>query len=111
LSAEIAGATNMRIGAIWLWTDCFCVLKYLANVERRFSIYVTNRLNEIRELTYFSQWNYVPSKDNVADDATRLIDITKLTSKSRWSTGPLFLYDKHSSLIVFQRCLMKKIPK
>ncbi|XP_063448356.1 uncharacterized protein LOC134727857 [Mytilus trossulus] len=46
---------------------------YTVSQQRRFYVYVGNRIDMIRQSTSPSQWSYVPSEDNPADTATRLI--------------------------------------
>ena len=47
------------------------VLKYIRNESRCFQTYVTNRVTEIRELTFPHQWRHYPDVINPADDASR----------------------------------------
>ena len=54
----------------YYWTDSQVVLGYLRNTHKRFKVFVANRVQQIREHTV-SQWNYVPSKMNPADCASR----------------------------------------
>ena len=53
------------------WTDSTTVLKYLHNDNRRFNVFVANRVHTIRDATHPHQWRYVESKRNPADDASR----------------------------------------
>ncbi|CAG7725500.1 unnamed protein product, partial [Allacma fusca] len=52
---------------------------------------MAQRLGEIDELTDVKQWNWVSSKDNVADEATRNEAAVDLSNSSRWLNGPSFL--------------------
>ena len=54
-------------------------------------MFVKNRVNKITSVTEGCIWNYVPTKDNVADDATRGVEANDLTPDHRWFTGPAFL--------------------
>ena len=47
------------------------VLNYIRNESRCFQTYVTNRVTEIRELTFPHQWRHYPDAINPADDASR----------------------------------------
>jgi len=49
------------------------------------------RVGEILELTDISNWHWVPTKENPADDATQDVTSDDLSSKSRWLLGPKFL--------------------
>nr|XP_039259149.1 uncharacterized protein LOC120335650 [Styela clava] len=54
------------------WTDSKVVLGYVSNDSRRFHIYVANRVQEIRDHSEPNQWFYVDTKNNPADDASRV---------------------------------------
>ena len=47
------------------------VLGYLQNESKRFEVSVTNRIQVIKEHSDVGQWQYVASKDNPADHASR----------------------------------------
>ena len=67
------------------------VLNYIRNKHSNFGVYVALRINEIWENSSVSQWQYIPSNMNVAENATRCISINQFGSNSRWFTGPNFL--------------------
>ena len=73
------------------WTDSTTVLHMIHNSSKRFPTFVANRLAKIDETSNPSQWRYVPSNLNPADDATRGLDASKLINQSRWINGPDFL--------------------
>lgn len=52
----------------------------------------TNRVQQIREYTSPSQWHYIESKANPADDASRGLSAQDLISDPRWLSGPDFLW-------------------
>ena len=76
------------------WTDSNVVLGYIANEAKRFKIFVANRIQQIKEYTEISQWSYVPTKGNPADDASRGLNAANEDSDSRWFNGPSFLWKK-----------------
>lgn len=67
------------------WTDSTTVLRYIQNTKTRFHTFVANRLAIIHDSTTPSQWRYVPSAENPADDVSRG------SQSSRWLSGPEFL--------------------
>ena len=81
---------------IWqatFWTDSTAVLQMIANTNKRFPVFVANRLTKIEDHTAADQWRYVPSKENPADLATRGIDTESFVSNPYWLKGPEFLLD------------------
>ena len=74
------------------WTDSKVVLGYINNEAERFHIFVANRVQQIREYMSPSQWQYMESKANPADDASRGLSAQDLISDPGWLSGPDFLW-------------------
>ena len=83
-------ADGVRIDSIIYHTDSTTVLHYIYSKKRRFPIFVANRIQLIHNFSETSQWRYVPTKENPADDASRGLDIQKM-KQTHWLTGPDFL--------------------
>ncbi len=96
ISEIIQREVEITFNKICYWTDSEVVLKYIQNEDKRFTVYVGNRLSEIREKSEVHQWRYCPSKDNPSDDASRGLKPADVTSECRWLTGPSFLKDPES---------------
>ncbi|XP_044317429.1 uncharacterized protein LOC123038042 [Drosophila rhopaloa] len=60
---------GMTISGCVLWTDSKTVLHWISSTHRRYKQFVGNRVAEILESTEVSQWKWIPSAENVADDA------------------------------------------
>ena len=73
-------------------TDSIIVLRYITNDRKRFQVYVANRVQLIRNLSDPSQWRYVDTKENPADEASPGLDAKTLTEQQRWLIGPQFLW-------------------
>ena len=73
------------------WTDSTIVLRYINNKDKRFQTYVAHRISIIHENSSPSQWRYVNTADNPADDLSRGVKIDELISRKRWLNGPKFL--------------------
>lgn len=58
---------NIVIDQSYFWLDCEIVLKYIANLTKWFSVFVSNRLGVIRTLTNPPQWYHISGSDNPAD--------------------------------------------
>ena len=57
----------------YFWTDSHVVIGYIRNTQRRFKTFVANKVRQVREYSDITQWNYVSSKINPADHASRVL--------------------------------------
>ncbi|XP_055909040.1 uncharacterized protein LOC129943877 [Eupeodes corollae] len=73
------------------WSDSRNVLSWLRSDHRRYRQYVACRVSKILDLTDVKEWRWVPTKVNVADEATIWKSVPEFSSKSRWFNGPEFL--------------------
>ena len=73
------------------WTDSKVVLGFISNESRRFHTYVANRVQLIHEHTTPSQWHYVETALNTADEGSRGMSPKDFVEKSEWIKGPDFL--------------------
>ena len=73
-------------------TDSTTVLRYIANEQQRFHVFVANRVQLIRDHSDLSQWRYVDTKNNPADNASRGLDGPSILRQQRWLEGPDFLW-------------------
>ena len=78
------------------WTDSNIVLQYIKNSSKRFHTFVANRVALIHEGTTPSQWKYVNTKVNPADDISRGLNAPELLENNRWKSGPGFLWCNES---------------
>lgn len=77
-------------------TDSTTVLRYIPNEQQRFHVFVANRVQLIRDHSSPSQWKYVDTRENPADDASRGLDGLALIAGQRWLQGPRFLWKPES---------------
>lgn len=75
-------------------TDSVTVLHYISNDQKRFQVFVANRVQTIRNLSDPGQWKYVDTctKENPADDASRGFVAKALNEQQRWLRRPRFLW-------------------
>lgn len=73
------------------WCDSLTVFKWIYNDRLKFKQFVGFRIGEILELSSANEWRYVPSKQNVADQATKANKLPIISSNSEWFSGPDFL--------------------
>jgi hypothetical protein len=70
LEKMIRSEIDLSIDTTLLWTDSTTVLGYIANKDKRFKTFVANRLAVIHETTDPTQWRYVNTPLNPANDAS-----------------------------------------
>lgn len=104
----VAATVAVRVGRILLHelaldpqdivyhTDSTTVLHYIKSETRRFPIFVANRIQQIHEFSNPSQWRYVNTSDNPADDASRGLSGDQILTNKRWFDGPEFLHKPSS---------------
>ena len=97
LDMTIRRELSMHIHESIFWTDSMLVLRYISNENRRFQTFVANRVATIRDGSSASQWRYVDSKSNPADDASRGLSADEMVNKRRWLQGPSFLRQEESA--------------
>ena len=66
-------ALDIKFSKRFLRTDSTVVLRCINCPSVRFTIFVANRLEILHSLTSCEQWHYVPSKQNLADIASRAV--------------------------------------
>ena len=91
LREAIIKEVKVDLDSVYLLSDSKTVLKYIFNETTNFGTYVAHRVNEIRNKSKISEWHYIISKLNVADDATRYLKVEELNISCRWFNGPCFL--------------------
>ena len=74
------------------WVDSEIVLKYIKNDDKRFHVFVSNRVSCIRRLTKPEQWRHVSGEDNPADIISRGSTARDI-NVDKWLKGPDFLKD------------------
>ena len=87
---------QIPIDKVTFWTDSMTVIRYIANESKRFHTYVANRVAFIREESSPSQWRYIDSKSNPADEASRGVTADVFVRNGRWLKGLDFLLTTES---------------
>ncbi|XP_055604521.1 uncharacterized protein LOC129752777 [Uranotaenia lowii] len=91
LIERITNALTLPISRRFIWSDSTTVLAWLRSDSRRYHQFVSCRVGEILRTTSINEWRYVPTKLNVADEATKWKTEPSFDPQSRWFTGPDFL--------------------
>ncbi|XP_052873633.1 uncharacterized protein LOC128278951 [Anopheles cruzii] len=91
-ASNIAQSHEIPIVERFFWTDSRNVISWLKSDHRRYSQFVAFRVSEILETTKANNWNWISTKLNIADDATKWTTTPRLDPGSRWFQGPDFLW-------------------
>jgi hypothetical protein len=91
LVTSAVGAIQLPIDRIVYWTDSNTVLQWINSKKRKFHTFVANRVSEILDGSDRSQWRHVPGVENPADELSRGLLASQLSSDHRWFKGPDFL--------------------
>jgi hypothetical protein len=91
LAQMIAKELQLKFSKRMFWTDSQTALSWIKSDHRKYKTFVANRVADILETTITSEWNWIPGRRNVADEATKKIKKIDLTPDGRWFAGPDFL--------------------
>ena len=80
-----------KIKSKTFWSDSTTVLKFIANSDARYKLFVANRVKYIREHTETKSWRYVPTKLNTGDTGSRGVMPHEMEKIDVWFNGPKFL--------------------
>ncbi|XP_035232504.1 armadillo repeat-containing protein gudu-like, partial [Stegodyphus dumicola] len=89
LANSIIKALSLPDLKVTFWSDSTTALWWITE-QGNWSVFVENRVKEIRELTRGHSWRHVPGKLNIADLLSRGC-FAKQMLRSRWWEGPLWL--------------------
>lgn len=90
---SISNQHSFKVHQRYMWSDSATVLAWINSEHRRYNKFVAVRIGEILTSTEQKNWRWVPSKLNIADQATKWNEGPKLQSDSQWFQGPSFLHN------------------
>lgn len=93
IAETVVSSMDSHMNSGTFYSDSKVVLGYINNEQRRFYVYVSNRVQRIRQAMSPQQWKYVPSELNPADHGSRSVTAASLRD-TNWLTGPAFLSGK-----------------
>ncbi|XP_055614983.1 uncharacterized protein LOC129761292 [Toxorhynchites rutilus septentrionalis] len=93
LSRTIHENHSFAIHRVIFWVDASVVLSWIRSDQRRYKQFVGFRIGEILSLTKVSDWRWIPTRLNVADQLTKWGKDPEMHSDSVWVRGPTFLYE------------------
>ncbi|XP_065086466.1 uncharacterized protein LOC135708344 [Ochlerotatus camptorhynchus] len=91
LASFVKDSHTRTINKRVFWSDSSTVLAWIRSDARRYRQYVACRIGEILTLSESSEWRWVPTKMNSADEATKWGHGPCLSSEGKWFRGPEFL--------------------
>ncbi|XP_055526970.1 uncharacterized protein LOC129719604 [Wyeomyia smithii] len=92
LAGNIKDNHSLNIEQVFYWTDSRTVHSWVVSDQRKYKAFVAFRIGEIISRSRPSEWRWVPTKLNVADQLTKWSNGPQLDSNSSWLRGPQFLY-------------------
>ncbi|KAH9634826.1 hypothetical protein HF086_012240, partial [Spodoptera exigua] len=91
LMRKVKESLNQYEIRVFGWTDSMVVLGWLQGDPSRWKAYVENRVRKINDVISYQSWNYVKSKENPADAASRGQYAGQLKENKLWWHGPSWL--------------------
>jgi len=112
VDSTLRNELDLQLGPSYFWSDSEIVLKYIKNDEKKFQVFVGNRVSVIRELTSPDQWHHIAGKDNPADRVSRGQEVQNFDADS-WVSGPVFLrkYKSEWNVVVVSDHLSENDPE
>jgi len=96
LQREASNILNINPSKIVFWSDSTIVLHWLRTSPHLLKTFVSNRVNEIQELTSIGEWRHIRSGDNPADAISRGQLSRAFARNQIWFTGPQWLVRSES---------------
>ncbi|XP_068697397.1 uncharacterized protein [Montipora foliosa] len=90
LDRMITQEIDLPLAKSTFWTDSTCVIRYIENQDKRFQVFVANRVSAILNQSDPSQWR-CDTAQKPADEASRGMTVKEFLSNERWSKGTAFL--------------------
>ncbi|XP_058826161.1 uncharacterized protein LOC131686058 [Topomyia yanbarensis] len=95
LRKSIEEGHSFKIKRTYFWTDSTTVRSWIKSDLRRYRPYVAFRVNEILSLSKVDEWRWVPTRLNVADEATKWGRGPSFEPASRWYKAPEYIHDEN----------------
>ncbi|XP_065075022.1 uncharacterized protein LOC135698818 [Ochlerotatus camptorhynchus] len=92
LMNSVIEAHSLDVKKRFIWSDSRTVISWIQSEQRRYKPFVAFRIGEILSLTKHSEWRWISTKSNIADDLTKWKKGSSLDSNGPWFQGPRFLY-------------------
>lgn len=87
----VKSSLDLDISREYYWTDSRPTLGWVVSDTRSLPSFVAHRVGYIQDHTDTADWRWVPSSQNVADEASKKRENYVIKYESRWYKGPDFL--------------------
>ncbi|XP_036346710.1 uncharacterized protein LOC118756026 [Rhagoletis pomonella] len=94
LQQAVCEAHSFKPNKRFLWCDSTTVIKWVRSKHRKYKPFVQHRIAEVLATTQVSEWRWIPTAENVADEATRANHAIVFGPTGRWVLGPSFLREE-----------------
>ena len=89
-TTSIVKILGLSMSQVWFWSDSMNVLCWVRGRGHQFCLFVANHIGEIQNSTDPEQWQYISTKENLADLCSRGSSAQELAQNElRWN-GPSF---------------------
>jgi len=82
---------KLNIDGVFAWSDSSIALAWIVNAHLEFKVFVSNRVNQIRQLIPLCNWAHISTQENPADCASRGLSPSTLIDLKLYWHGPEFL--------------------
>ncbi|XP_071573556.1 uncharacterized protein [Temnothorax nylanderi] len=111
LADKVSNAVRLEIEDVCYWTDSEIVLHWIKAINKRWSVFVANRVGEIHRLSRPTKWYHVSTEFNPADYVSRGALPTSLSNAKLWWSGPSWLQHESQDWNINIPPLLKEIPE
>ena len=101
LVKKVIDELTLKVDKVCYWVDAVSVLHMINNMDKRFKVFVANRLALIHDYSKINEWRYCPSSLNVADVGSRPLLPSNIERLKQWIGGPEFLCDFENNWPIF----------
>ena len=102
-SSQKALETEIVLENVCLWSDSHMALWWLKQVNKRWSVWVQNRIECVWALIEPSRWYYISTYCNPSNFSTRFNLLRSFRFSSLWWEGPSYLKQDCSSFLQLSR--------
>ena len=82
---------HLKLDSPRYYSDSQVALYWICGQEKRWKLFVQNRVNEITKLTEKGSWRHCPGRENPADLPSRGLTPLELSASALWRRGPLWM--------------------